>query len=408
MFLTVLVFAQTLDHSFFTIDDATYVSSNALVQHPSMKILTTPVCQNYHPLTMISLALDATAGENNPAIYHRTNLILHVLNSVLVLFLAYRLLKNSRSAFFVSLLFAIHPLHVESVAWIAERKDLLYTLFYLLAMLTYIQYLEKKKVLWILITGLLFAASLLSKSQAVPFPFILLLLDYWYHRSDWGILALEKIPFFILSLFFGFIALQTQSDAVRDFLAEPVLMKRIVMAFTAIGLYFVKLLVPYSLSVFYPYPSGMQMQPEFLLALLLLLAALFLLFKYRRDRIIVFGSLFFLISLVPVLQFKSFGAAFMAERYTYLSSVGLFLIMLHVLLRYRPLSGIYGTVLPILLVAVYAWLCWQRTSLWRDERNLLLDADKKYPSVYVKNVLGNWYGQQGQLDSGRYMIAQAM
>src|SRR4051812_25396596 len=201
LFLTYLVYMPCLDNDFTNWDDNYYVTENAVVAHPTLgSLLTTPLGGNYHPLTMASLALNYALSGAKPFGYHWLNLLLHVLDTGLV-FLFVRKLSAGRlwAAVVTSLFFGIHPMHVESVAWIAERKDVLYALFYLTALLAYLRYLDRRRSGWLALTWISFVLSVASKPAAVVLPLTLLALD-WFRRRPWRPRVLiEKIPFFAVS-----------------------------------------------------------------------------------------------------------------------------------------------------------------------------------------------------------------
>lgn len=406
---TIILYARTLEHGFFAIDDDVYIRSNALIHFPSWLIFKTFVCQNYHPLTILSYAFDYLSSGDEAVAYHRTNLILHLANAVLVFILCNKLLKNVLASAAVSLLFAIHPMHVESVAWIAERKDLLYSFFFLLALIFYCSYLKDRSIKKLLLVFLLFACSLLSKPQAMPLPFILLLFDYFFDRRDLKQALLEKIPFVALSVLFGIITLYSQQDAQNDFLAtdaNPFV--RILFSSYAILIYTVKLIVPFSLSVFYPFPDNDSSMFIYFAAPLILIGAAIFIFKFRKNKVLVFGSLFFIISLAPVLQIKSFGAALLSERYTYIASIGVFLPIAFFIFQNQKAARtktVVGFLFYALALFVIAFI---RVGDWGSNKQILLQSNKNYPSVYIKQALANQYGQEGKSDSGLYYLNEAM
>jgi len=212
---TLISLYPNLNNEFVNWDDIIYVMNNDLIRSFSFdnfwKIFSSFYMGNYHPLPLLSFAFDYSIFEMDPFGYHLHNLILHLVNVGLVYFFAWHILnKQTIPSLVIALLFGIHPMHVESVAWISERKDLLYTTWYLLGLIAYVFYIktsQRKYILWTLIAFLL---SLLSKAQAVTFPLILLLLDYFYSRKFTRLVILEKAPFFALALVFGLIAIYAQ------------------------------------------------------------------------------------------------------------------------------------------------------------------------------------------------------
>src|SRR5882762_11139664 len=198
LLLTGLVYQPSLDNAFTNWDDNRYVLQTSTVTHPTLQsILTEPVAGNYHPLTMASLALNYAISGARPASYHWLNLLLHLANTALV-FLFVRKLSGGRlwTTVVTSVFFGIHPTHVESVAWISERKDVLYAFFYLIALIVYLRYLDTRRAPWLILALLAFVLSLASKPAAVVLPLTLLAIDYFRRRPWSPSVALEKAPFF--------------------------------------------------------------------------------------------------------------------------------------------------------------------------------------------------------------------
>jgi len=347
LFVTVLaVYAGAFRHDFVRWDDPTYVGENPLVLgRQAGPLLTAVVARNFHPVTMLSLALNASQPLS-PRPFLVTNVLLHALNTGLVFWLALLLLRRRvLPAFFVALLFAVHPMHVESVAWVSERKDVLYSLFFLSAAIAYWKYLETRRRAWIAVTFGLFLLSCFSKAVAVVFPAVMVLLDYWKRRNILERRALlEKAPFLAASVLFGLIAVDVQAGGDLHGILKPVgermralpatnpfpLLQRV--AFPAYGhlQYLVKLFVPLRLSAFYRYPASVaeSSRPEYAAGIVVLLAtvAVFLV-SVRRWRIVAFGLGWYFATLLPVMQWLPVGEAIMADRYTYLPYFGLFLIL---------------------------------------------------------------------------------
>jgi len=208
--ITALSYIPSLGNGFVNWDDGKYILGNSLVQDWSpagIRRMFTQIfigLHHYHPLTLLSFAFDYNYFGENPAVFHINSLIGHLFNTAIVFWLFYKLVRNIQVAFIVSILFGIHPMHVESVAWISERKDIMYAFFYLLALVQYVNYCQlnyQRKYLNRCL--LLFVLSLLSKPMAVTLPLALLCFDYYFHRKwNWPIVK-EKILFFVLSLSFG-------------------------------------------------------------------------------------------------------------------------------------------------------------------------------------------------------------
>lgn len=332
--LTLITFWPSLYHDFTNWDDLSYVIDNEYIKILSwdnlVHIFTQPIATNYHPFTILSLALNYQAHQLTPFGYHATNLIFHLFNTLLVFIWGYQISQRKvLVAFLLALFFGIHPMHVSSVAWIAERKDVLYTFFFLLGLLSYQQYLAKEKTSWLLYTFLAFIASVFSKPSAVVFPLILLVIDYWQHRSWDKKLLLEKVPFFIVSLIFGLITIAVQKDTAIGSWQAYTLVERILFASYGFLTYIFKLIIPFPIVAYYPYPdvkeglSFIYWISPFLVLLIWLLA----IYTKKYTRILLVGLLFYTINIALVLQFVTVGEAIIANRYTYVSYIGLFLIL---------------------------------------------------------------------------------
>ena len=252
-------FSPCLRNSFVNWDDNGYVSDNTTLKPfslSSVKIIFTSFnLGHYHPLTMLSYALEYQFFKLNPFGYHLDNLILHLLNCLLVFWLIFILSENIFISFLTAVLFGIHPLQVESVAWISERKNLLYAFFFLSAMLAYVFYIKSNRELKYYFLGLvLFIFSLLAKSMAVTLPLVLLLVDYFLNRKVGKAMFLDKIPFFILSLVFGIIAIfgVYSSGALRHENSYG-LASILIVAAHGVVFYLSKIFLPLKLSCLYPY-----------------------------------------------------------------------------------------------------------------------------------------------------------
>ncbi len=409
--LTFIVYLPSLGNGFTNWDDDVYVTENPLVARPhAVDVLMTPLGGNYHPLTVLSLALNYRISGYQPASYHWLNLLLHLANTGLVFAFVWMLSRRRFwTATATSLFFGIHPMHVESVAWIAERKDVLYTLFYLLGLIAYLRYLERRRWAWFAVCLAAFVLSLASKPAAVVFPLTLLALDYFFRRTDRIRLVLEKLPFLALSIAAGWLTLKAQ-QAVGA--VAPVgtwsLFEKLLFASYGSLMYVLKLFVPVGLSAVYPYPDkGSGIGPEFYGALVVMLVALpALLFVYRRLRPVLFGWAFFFINILLVLQFFTVGKAVMADRYTYVPYIGL-LLGLTWWLDERPRPGqagrparlVIGAVL-IAMLPLSLYQTWTRCGVWKNSETLWTDTIQKFPHriEVAYNNLGIVLAARGKLD----------
>jgi Tfp pilus assembly protein PilF len=385
-------YAGAFGHTFVALDDWVYVKQNLLVLGKRYgELLRAVVSHNYHPLTMVSLAWNVGVPLS-PRPFLVTNVTLHAANALLVFWLV-RLLSGRRLLVpaFVALLFGLHPMHVESVAWVSERKDVLYAFFFLGAAIAYLGHLERRGRGLLALAFALFLLSCLSKGMAVSFPLVMVLLDVWRRRPllERGA-VLEKLPFVAVALLFGLAAIQVQAGGdihgllragpasagvIRESLPYTPLGRAVLPAYGAM-MYAWHLMVPAGMAAFHPYPSPAEAArlPYLLGPLFLLAMVLAALWDLRRSRIVSFGAGWFLATLLFVLQWIPVGMAITADRYTYLPYVGLAFAwamgMQAVLERSRPAgvalwcaSGLFVALLfPATVRQVGTWT--DTTSLW--------------------------------------------
>jgi len=414
-----ICFHYTLGNQFTNWDDDFYVTNDPYIKGlnwENLKVIFTKdiTKNNYHPLCMLSLALNYQFSQLNPMGYYLTNILIHIINALLLFHFVVQLAKQLKlaesSGLFMGLLcglwFGIHPMHVESVAWIAERKDVLYALFYIWGMTTYLKFMDGKGQKWFWITFILFVASILSKPMAVVFPLSLLCLDFLLGRKVSLKLGLEKWAFFATSLLFGGMAYYTQhkTGAIADF-GVLTLQERVMYASYGYIQYLQKLFNPTYLSTFYPYPfrytTGYLPNIYYaapLLAVGLNVGLLYLCYKRSQTwfRFMVFGLGFFLANLIFVLQFISCGAAIMADRYSYVAYIGLLIVLTYGIDQIRLRWQSYQQALYLGVIAAsltLGYLCYERTKVWHDAESLLSDAIKKYPyrAFLSYKWLGNFY-----------------
>jgi protein O-mannosyl-transferase len=384
LILTGISFLPMLSNGFTNWDDDKYITGNTLIKGPDWNAMFTEAsASNYHPLTMLSLAFNYAISGTDPFSYHLVNWLLHILNTALVFLFIYKISgKKIYVAAFASVIFGLHPMHVESVAWVSERKDVLYAAFFLLALLQYWRFLEAGKRSNIIFCFLFFILSLLSKPAAVILPIVLLLLDYWKGRSfNWKTLV-EKIPFLVLSLIFGYITVKVQSaDAIVGFDIYP-LWSRFFFACYTIMIYAARFFVPYPLSAFHPYPSVDALGLSVWLSPIFIIALAALLWLKRKDRLAVFSLLFFIVNLLLVVQFVSIGLTIVSERYTYVPYIGLSFLGGMWLEKYLvSSSNTLIKAVPFVVAIVFGIISFQRTKVWKDGDTLWADVIKKYPDA---------------------------
>jgi protein O-mannosyl-transferase len=400
LLITYIAYFPSLKNGFTNWDDNVYIGENTMIKKLSganiKKMFDTEnhVSLNYHPITIFSLALDYKLSSGyNAKRFHTTNLIFHLLNTALVFWFIFLLSdKKLMVASIVALFFGIHPMHVESVAWISERKDVLYVFFFMSALIVYLKYLnaEKNKILLYLLILVLFLFSLLSKAMAVVLPLIFLLIDYYKERKFDKNIILEKLPFFGLSIIFGWLASHIQSEgaAIAKFELFSWIQRIAFASYGFVG-YIYKLIAPTYLSCFYPYPHLQEAHLPVLFYIcpfILLGFFALIIVNLKKNKTLVFGFLFYFFTVALVLQFISVGQVIMADRYAYLSYIGLLfpIAMGYDWLQQQTDSKLKlfkQLSLPLLIgcTAACIWLTIERIKVWKNSETLWTDAIKKYP-----------------------------
>jgi protein O-mannosyl-transferase len=391
---TFLVYLPSLRNGLTNWDDDQYLLNTPWVHHLSFRALldlfapTTQVLGNYHPLTILTYALEWHFAGASPLVYHLTNLLLHLVGTILVYRVVRALASGSTAgAVVAAALFALHPMHVESVAWISERKDVLYTALFLGSLLMYLRHSASGRLRDLGVSLLLFLLSLLAKGQAVVLPAVLLLVDAYRRRPLTRRSLLEKSPFLLLAVLFGVIAVLAQRAGGNIHNAGLPLWQSLFFGSWGFVLYLVRFVVPAPLSALHPYPVGPDGSlPAWVLAgPLVLLAIGFVIFRLRtRQRDLYYGFLFFALTILPVLQFLPVGRAFIAERYTYLPYIGLAWIVgqawsgVGERRRGRILRGIV-----VVAMAGFALISTFRTRVWKDSPTLWADVLARYPDCAI-------------------------
>lgn len=394
--LTYLIYKGSLDNKFTNWDDLGYVLTNPLIKDSSIEglkrlfNLDSLVMGNYHPLTIVTYWYEYSKHGLEPEIYHVHSLMFHILCTFTVFGFVRVLTRNTITAAVAALLFAVHPMRVESVTWIAGRKDLLYGMFYMLACTTHILFVRNqagKKYLWFAATIVLFALSLFCKSVGVTLPVVLLLIDYYENRKLSIMLLVEKIPLFALSVTFGLISIYAQKDvgALGTLDVSFKAYERLALGCYALCTYLWKVVAPVGLTNFYPYPLKVNdaLPAVFYVYPLLAGGLIFVLVKYlRHNRLVVLGVSFFIINLLLLLQFMPVGGAIMSDRYTYIPYVGLFLLVGRAVAwlieeKKQAASLVLGVTIAISLV--YGYMTNERNQDWYDSISLWNDAIEKNP-----------------------------
>jgi protein O-mannosyl-transferase len=415
-----LVFAPLFRSEFVNWDDPGLVTENPLIRELSWNsvkamfdLASTQQFKHYVPLVLLSYAIEYQLGGLNPAVFHATNVFLHIANSLLCLWLLTKLTRRSSIAFVAALLFAVHPMHVESVAWVTERKDMLSTLFFLLSLISYNTYLEKGHRPASLVGSVIaMVLSLLAKAMAVSIPLVLIVMDYVKGRKITAKSLRDKIPFALVSIAAAVTAFSSQymitEEGVRTgstSLAAMNILERVCIASFNILFYLGKLVWPTDLSVLYTGPTGPSLPLEYALApLAVALLALIVVFIHRKTKstLLVAGLLIFLVTLLPVVQLIPVGVALQADRFVYIPSIGLFLLAgagvdalfrrLHARSETQALA-FAGIV--VVAVGIYAYGARLRTLEWHDSISLWtaeIGRPDAHPMAFVQR--GQVFAQQ--------------
>ena len=426
---TLAVYWQVIDHDFLNFDDGQYVTDNAEVQsgltlHGLQWAFTTTYTTNWHPLTWLSHMLDAELYGTNPAGHHVTGLLFHLLNTVLLFLLLKRLTGAHWRSACVAMLFAIHPLHVESVAWVSERKDVLSTFFWMLTIWFYADFVESRKKSKYLLALLIFALGLMSKPMLVTLPFVLLLLDYWplnriaFEDAKQRIselkttikqLVIEKLPFFVLTIISALITVSVGDvQTVQDF----TIWGRIGNALTSYVAYLSDMFWPHPLIIFRPHPGELPFWQPFLALLLIAAITLFVMWQGKRHRFLPVGWLLYLGVLVPVIGLIQVGIQARADRYTYVPLIGVAIIVVWGIAylsrnwksRQKPLM-VAGTVVTVLLMAcTYRQVGYMKNSMTVFEHTVEYAPD----AHYAHNNLALAYKNAGEFDQAIEHFSEAI
>ena len=397
LFLGVLaVYSSTLNSRFINYDDPAYVTKNARVlQGLSLPNINwafgATIEANWHPVTWISHMTDVQMFGTNPRGPHAVNVFFHALNVVLLFFVLFNVTKSLPRSALVAALFAFHPLNVECVAWIAERKSLLSMFFFLLALAAYGRYAENRSVLRYLPVTISFAIGLAAKPMIVTLPILFFLWDYWplqrsssesnisTDRPSTFALVVEKIPLFALSAASSWITLYAQNAGGalgrRDLLPFAWRIQNAVYSYVA---YIAKGLWPTGLAVFYPHPEGALPLWKVSGAGLLIVVISVLAYSYRRaHRYLLTGWLWYLVAMVPMIGLVQVGRQAMADRYAYLPFIGLFIIAVWGcadLFAYLNLSSLASRAIAATALIVSASMAFLQISYWHDSYTLFSHA----------------------------------
>ena len=426
--VTLVLYWPTLHHNFLDYDDQQYVTENPRVEagitgSGIVWAFTTNHASNWHPLTWLSHMLDCQIYGLNPLGHHLTNLLLHIANTILIFLLLQRMTGSVWPSVIVAALFAMHPAHVQSVAWVAERKDVLSTCFGLLAMVAYVKYARSTRP-WphYALALFLFACALMAKPMLVTLPFLLLLLDYWplnriltrrhepttfpaipFHRA-----LLEKIPFlFLTGISCGLTLWAQQAGHAVVSSAQLPFAQRLPHVLVSYLEYIGKAFLPIRLAVFYPFENPAVIQIIAALLVLSLVTGAVLLLARARPYLLV-GWLWFLGMLVPVIGFIQAGDQSLADRYTYLPFLGLFIMAAWGVFEIRKNQALVKAFAILLCLGAAAW-SGSQLPYWRDTRSLFEHAAAVTKRNYVAaGMLGSLLAREGNYTAASRFYSEAL
>jgi len=395
LIVTAIVFINTLHNNFVNWDDDSFILNNPIIKHLNW-INIKNIFLNFHgtefPLTILSYSVEYKLFGLNPFSFHFINYILHLLNVLLVYIFIKRLTGKSWIAFITSLFFGIHPMHVETVAWISERKDLLYSFFFLLSLNSYCKYLfSENKSFNLLWSFLWFLLSLFSKPAAACLPFVLLLIYYYHNKKITKKAIISILPFVGLLILIGVytIFLHNTFDTFNSSLLSFNFIDKLFLFSYATIYYLVMAIVPFKLCVihFYPEKVGAMLPLIYYISLPVLLLLIWGIFKLKHlKHEIIFGLLFYFITIVMVLQIVPVGIAIVSERYSYIPYIGIFLILGHFFSYVNDKKNSFDFEIRSLvslsiavLIIFYLFTSFERGKVWKNGTALFTDVIKKYP-----------------------------
>jgi len=392
--LTFILFAPGIGNGFTNWDDPTYILDNPLIREFSItnikKIFTEVYFANYQPLHIFSYAIEYQFFKDNAAGYHVISILMHLVCTVLVSWLAWLITRDGLVPAIAALFFGIHPMHMESIAWAAERKDMLYAMFFFLSLIWYVKYIQSgEKRLYLIYAFLFFTLSIFSKTMAACLVPMLILFDFFYRRKISTGVIVEKIPFFLVAFVMGIVAvLSAKESGSIDTNESFSFLERMLFACNNLFMYFFKLVIPINLSAYYPYPEktggllpwNYYVSPVFVIALV---AGCIYSLKHTRYIFLLIG--FFVISIFLVLQLLPVGPAIFSERYSYIPSAGFFMLLALGLSRIMENKRPFLKSMKNAMIAVTGvwcmWLCvvtWQRNAVWKDSIALWNDVISQF------------------------------
>ncbi len=419
---TLAVYWQVNQFNFINFDDNIYVTNNPVIQSGlSPEGFQWAFGSKYfglwNPLVWVSFMLDYQLYGLNAGCYHLTNLFLHIMSTLLLFWLFNRMTGAIWKSAFVAAFFALHPLHVESVAWIAERKDVLSAFFWMLTLCFYVYYTEKPVIKRYLLVIFGFILALLSKPMVLTLPVIMIFLDYWplkrfeFGKQDWIVWQLkEKMPFFTLSAVLVFVTFHTPGNAM-DIKSVP-LISRLANAPVAFIAYLGKTFWPYDMAIFYPFSDNIPLWQIGGAVTLIIAISIAAVVMMKRIPCFFMGWLWYTITILPVIGIFQIGNFAMTDRYHYLPSIGIAIMLAwSVPLLFAATDGRKKIVIPatITFLAILTFLSWRQCGYWRNSSELWNHALKVTKGNYMAhNNLASDLLEKGNISKAVYHYKKAI
>lgn len=403
---TFLVYKSVTGFDSTNWDDKAYMKETPMVRDLTLEnckaMFTTKVLNSYNPIVLLTFAFDYKVSKLKPGWCHGINLFFHLMNSILVFICMRKLRFKDSHAGIIALLFAIHPLATEAVTWIAGRKDVVYLFFFLFSWKFYLDYYHSSKKSFIVISVLFFVLALLSKVQAITLPFILIASDLMLDQKfDWKKL-LNKIPYLILSIVFGVIAVSGSGDLVADKYSVPIsFFDKIIYSSMAFGLYIFKIILPLNQISIYQFPNVGSTEYFFdvIIAIFFIAAMVFgFVFGIKKNARLAGGILFFTVAIFPVLHLIAVNSALIYERFVYLADIGIFIIVFSLIEKFPKYEKKF-TVAMLAICLIFSGLTVARIPVWKNSISLWTDVIKKDPTVAdAFTNRGQYYDGIGDVD----------
>ena len=369
-------------------DDKAYLQETPMVRDLNMEktksIFTKKVLNSYNPIVLLTFAYDHKMAKLKPEWCHSVNLFFHIMNAILVFICMRKLRFKTNHAGIIAILFALHPLATEAVAWIAGRKDVVYLFFFLFSWKFYLDFFHLKKNIFLVASLLFFVLSLLSKVQAITLPFILIASDLMLDQKFDKKRLLNKIPYVILSLVFGIIAISGSGELMADKYSVPfTIFDKLVYSVMAFGLYFVKIIFPFHQIAIYQFPKAGS--SEFVVDLIIGIIAVVsiiigFVISFKKNPRLAAGLLFFAVSVFPVLHLVAVNSALIYERFVYLADIGIF-IAVFALIEQIPKQEKRLSYIMIAVCVLFTGLTYARIPVWKNSISLWTDIIEKDPTA---------------------------